>query len=153
MSAFEALKERLCSEAVLKVFDPGRETELHTEASKVGYGACLLQKYGNQWFPVFYLSKQTTPAHKNYTSYELEVSSITYALQKLLGVYFRIVTDCNAFNLSMKKRELNSRVARWALQLEEYNCEVVHRAGSGMRHVDALSRYPVVGWYLPSGCT
>lgn len=147
-NAFNQLKEKLCSEPVLKIFDPEKNTELHTDASKAGYGACLLQEYNRAWHPVFYLSKKTTTSEENYSSYELEVLAIVYALRKLrvylLGVEFKIVTDCNAFNLTMKKRELNSRVARWALQLEEYTCTVVHRAGTGMRHVDALSRYPII---------
>ncbi|GFW42405.1 uncharacterized protein K02A2.6 [Trichonephila clavipes] len=41
------------------------------------------------------------------------------------------------------KKELITRIARWALQLEEFDYEIEHRAGSRMKHVDALSRYPV----------
>ncbi|GFW88310.1 hypothetical protein TNCV_820661 [Trichonephila clavipes] len=43
-----------------------------------------------------------------------------------------------------KKKELITRIARWALQLEEFDYEIEHRAGSRMKHVDALSRYPVI---------
>lgn len=43
----------------------------------------------------------------------------------------------------MKKRELTTRVARWALLLEEFDYTLEHRSGSRMKHVDALSRYPV----------
>ncbi|GFW31820.1 hypothetical protein TNCV_5039901 [Trichonephila clavipes] len=35
-------------------------------------------------------------------------------------------------------------MARWALRLEEFNYEIEHRAGSRTKHVDALSRYPVM---------
>lgn len=42
----------------------------------------------------------------------------------------------------MKKKDLCTRVARWTLLLSEFDCEVHHRAGTKMRHVDALSRYP-----------
>jgi len=44
--------------------------------------------------------------------------------------------------MTMKKRDLCVRVARWALLLEEFDYEVEHRPGNSMRHVDALSRYP-----------
>lgn len=147
-TSFSTLKDILCTEPILKVFDPSCESELHTDASKNGYGACLMQLHDGKWFPVFYLSKRTTSSEQNYSSYELEILAIIYALRKLrvylLGLEFRIITDCNAFNLTMRKRDINPRVARWALQLEEFNCIVVHRSGSAMRHVDALSRYPSV---------
>ncbi|GFX84362.1 uncharacterized protein TNCV_4134721 [Trichonephila clavipes] len=42
------------------------------------------------------------------------------------------------------KKELITRIARWAPQLEEFDYEIEHRAGSRMKHVDALSRYPVM---------
>lgn len=66
--AFEQLKQALCSESVLKVFDPLRQTELHTDASKLGYGACLLQEYDKVWHPVFWLSEKTKPAEEKYCS-------------------------------------------------------------------------------------
>ncbi|GFU00489.1 retrovirus-related Pol polyprotein from transposon 17.6 [Trichonephila clavipes] len=46
--------------------------------------------------------------------------------------------------LCKKKKELITRIARWALQLEEFDYEIEHRAGSRMKHVDALSRYPIM---------
>ncbi|GFX57976.1 retrovirus-related Pol polyprotein from transposon 297 [Trichonephila clavipes] len=45
---------------------------------------------------------------------------------------------------TMQKRELITLIARWALQLEEFDYEIEHRAGIRMKHVDALSRYPVM---------
>ncbi|GFV59778.1 transposon Ty3-I Gag-Pol polyprotein [Trichonephila clavipes] len=42
------------------------------------------------------------------------------------------------------KKELITRIARWALQLEEFDYEIENRAGNRMKHVDALSRYPVM---------
>ncbi|GFY03973.1 transposon Tf2-8 polyprotein [Trichonephila clavipes] len=44
----------------------------------------------------------------------------------------------------MQKKDPITRIARWALQLEEFDYEIEHRAGSSMKHVDALSRYPVM---------
>ncbi|GFW36341.1 hypothetical protein TNCV_3712621 [Trichonephila clavipes] len=42
------------------------------------------------------------------------------------------------------KKDLITRIARWVLQLEKFDYEIEHRAGSRMKHVDALSRYPVM---------
>ncbi|GFW61070.1 transposon Tf2-6 polyprotein [Trichonephila clavipes] len=49
----------------------------------------------------------------------------------------------------MQKKELITRIARWALQLEEFDYEIEHRAGSRIKHVDALSRYPVMMESIP----
>lgn len=39
---------------------------------------------------------------------------------------------------------MNSRIARWALELENYNYETQHRSGLNMPHADALSRNPEI---------
>ena len=44
----------------------------------------------------------------------------------------------------MDKKDLTTRVARWALLLEEYDYEIEHQRGNRMSHVDALGRYPQV---------
>ncbi|GFV63811.1 transposon Tf2-9 polyprotein [Trichonephila clavipes] len=97
------------------------------------------------------MSKKTNTAEEKYDSYELEVLAIINALKKfrvyLLGQHFKIVTVCSAFQKTMQKKELITRIARWVLQLEEFDYEIEHRAGSRMKHVDALSRYPVMMVY------
>ncbi|GFX45308.1 transposon Tf2-8 polyprotein [Trichonephila clavipes] len=94
------------------------------------------------------MSKKTNTAEEKYDSYELEVLAIINALKKfrvyLLGQHFKIVPDCSAFQKTMQKKELITRIARWALQLEEFDYAIEHRAGSRMKHVDALSRYRVM---------
>ncbi|GFX71196.1 hypothetical protein TNCV_3409661 [Trichonephila clavipes] len=99
------------------------------------------------------MSKKTNTAEEKYDSYELEVLAIINALKKfrvyLLGQHFKIVTDCSAFQKTMQKKELITRIARWAFQLEEFDYEIEHRAGSRMKHVDALSRYPVMMESIP----
>ncbi|GFX25935.1 transposon Tf2-6 polyprotein [Trichonephila clavipes] len=107
---------------ILHLYKYGRKTELHTDACKQGYGAILLQEAEDgKLHPVYYMSKKTNTAEEKYDSYELE--------------HFRRLC---------KKKELITRIARWALQLEEFDYEIEHRAGSRMKHVDALSRYPVM---------
>ncbi|KAK9701290.1 hypothetical protein QE152_g30720 [Popillia japonica] len=46
--------------------------------------------------------------------------------------------------MTMKKKNLVTRVARWALLLDEFNYQIEHRSGQKMKHVDSLSRNPVM---------
>ncbi|GBL79979.1 Retrovirus-related Pol polyprotein from transposon 17.6 [Araneus ventricosus] len=131
---------------VLRIYKYGRRTELHTDASKQGYGAVLLQEAEDgKLHPIYYMSKKTSPAEEKYDSYELEVLAIITALKKfrvyLLGQHFQIVTDCSAFQKTRHKKDLVTHIARWALQLEEFDYEIEHGAGNGMQHGDALSRH------------
>jgi transposase InsO family protein len=149
LQAIETLKNALTSSPVLKIFEYGLKTELHTDASKDGYGAilCQVDPEDDKLHPVYYMSRKTTDAEKNYSSYELEVLAVIEAVKKfriyLLGQKFKIVTDCQAFLGTINKIDLTTRVARWALLLQEYDFELEHRPGTRMVHVDALSRNPI----------
>lgn len=61
----------------------------------------------------------------------------------LLGIKFTIVTDCTALRAAFTKRDLVPRVARWWLEVQDYDFTIMHRPGSKMEHVDALSRNPI----------
>ncbi|XP_039315302.1 uncharacterized protein LOC105204157 isoform X1 [Solenopsis invicta] len=158
IQAFQSLKYALSNKPVLKLYKQGAETELHTDASKFGYGAILMQRdhADNNFHPIYYMSGKTTPAEEKYISYELEVLAIIKALKKfriyLLGIPFKIITDCKAFTLTMNKKDLGVRVARWALTLEEYNYKIQHRTAKSMTHVDALSRHPLPEILLINEC-
>ncbi|GBP02650.1 Transposon Tf2-9 polyprotein [Eumeta japonica] len=144
--AFEQLRGSLIGASVLRLFNPSAVTEIHTDASMHGYGAVLLQRddEDQQLHPVEYMSRKTTMAEQKYHSYELEVLAVVQALKKwrifVLGLRVKIVTDCNAFALTMRKQDVPPRVSRWALFLQEFDYSVEHRSGSRMKHVDALSR-------------
>ncbi|GFX11654.1 hypothetical protein TNCV_4361861 [Trichonephila clavipes] len=66
MEAFEKLKKLLTESPVLSIFQQGRTTELHTDASQQGYGAVLLREAEDRKLhPVQYMSQKTTPAEEN----------------------------------------------------------------------------------------
>ncbi|GFV97549.1 hypothetical protein TNCV_2040571 [Trichonephila clavipes] len=143
---FQKLKYLLSQQPVLNIFNQNSPTEIHTDASIDGLGAVLLQKsiHDNQFHPVFYMSKKTSDHERKYTSLELEVLSLVEALKKfriyVLGTSFKIITDCDTLVKTLSKKELNPRIARWSLYLQEFNYTIEHRTGSKMAHVDALSR-------------
>lgn len=57
--------------------------------------------------------------------------AVIYALRRfrvyLEGYPFKIINDCNSLTLIKKKQVLNSRITRWALELEKYNFITLHR--------------------------
>lgn len=111
LKAFRDLKETLVSAPLLAIYDRNRETQLHCDASSLGFGSVLLQKQDDGKFhPIAYFSKTTTPAESRYHSFELETLSIIYALRRfriyLEGVPFKIITDCNSLTMTLNKNKL-----------------------------------------------
>lgn len=147
-NAVETLKRLLTADPVLAIYSPTSETQIHTDASKVGLGGVLLQlQECGKWKSVAYASRQTSASEANYHSFELEALAVVFSIQKfkvyVSGIKFRVVTDCSALRLAWAKRDLSPRIARWWLDLQEYDFDVEHRPGTSMSHVDALSRNPV----------
>lgn len=145
MTAFQKLKVELTNPPVLCIYNPAADTELHTDASSLGFGAILLQKQSDGHMrPIGYFSKATSDAEKNYHSYELETLAIVRAIERfhiyIHGIKFRVIADCNSLVQAMKKININPRIARWSLALQNYKFELIHRASDKMVHVDWLSR-------------
>lgn len=144
-AAFRQLKQKLTEAPILAIYDPKAYTELHCDASTHGFGAVLLQRQiDKQMHPVFYFSKRTTEAEARYHGFELETLAIIYALRRfriyLQGIPFTIVSDCSAVTQTLEKKDINSRIARWSLEMQNFDYQIVHRSGTRMGHVDALSR-------------
>lgn len=134
----------LTSRPVLAVFDPELPTELHTDASSLGYGAILMQQRDKKMCVVSYFSRRTQPNEAKYHSYELETLAIYNALKHfrvyLLGIHFTIVTDCNAVKATATKKDLLPRIARWWMFMQDFDFSIVYRKGAKLRHVDYFSR-------------
>lgn len=143
--AFKTLKAKLTEAPILAIYNPNDLTELHCDASSAGYGAILMQKKKDgKMHPVFYYSRRTTDKEAKLHSFELETLAIIYALERfriyLQGLKFKIMTDCSAVTMTLRKKDVNRRIERWAIALLDYDYELEYRAGVRMRHVDALSR-------------
>lgn len=137
----------LTSEPLLVVFNPDLPTELHTDASSLGYAGILMQRHDGQNKVVAYYSKRTTPTEARYHSYDLETLAIVNSLKHfrvyLIGIHFKIVTDCNSVKATAQKKEIIPRIARWWTYMQDFDYEIVYRKGSSLGHVDFLSRNPV----------
>ncbi|XP_062707754.1 uncharacterized protein LOC109406092 isoform X1 [Aedes albopictus] len=149
LEAVKKLKQALISKPVLRIYSPTAETELHTDASSAGYGGVLLQRQTDDGLmhPIMYFSKKTSPSESKLHSFELETLAIVYCLQRfriyLFGLRFRILTDCNSLKQTLEKKDVNPKIACWALYLEQFDFEILQRSGLKMQHADALSRVNV----------
>jgi hypothetical protein len=149
-NAFQSLKTKLIERPLLALYDPTYITEVHCDASKLGVAGILFQKPDERspLRPVAYFSKQTTKDEEFLHSYELETLAVVLSLKKfrtfLIGILFKVFTDCNALRTTLTKRDLIPRIARWWLLLQEYTFVIEYRPGTSMQHVDALSRNPIV---------
>lgn len=149
LHAFETLKSLLIREPILAIFNPHAETQLHCDASSHGFGSILMQKQNDGKFhPIFYFSKRTSPTESKYHSYELEMMCIVNSLKRfrvyLQGLEFKIITDCNSIKLALQKKEINNRILRWSLELQNYSYTIEHRSNKQMTHADCLSRNSIL---------
>jgi hypothetical protein len=154
-NSFDILKSKLTSSPVLAIYSPNAYTELHTDASSSGFGAILFQKqdFDLKMHPVMFFSRKTTSAESKLHSFELETLALVYSLKRfrnyLFGMRFVLVTDCQAVRFTLEKKEINPKIGRWSIYLEQYNFDIQHRKGERMQHVDALSR---VEMFLVEDC-
>ncbi|XP_073942510.1 cactin, spliceosome C complex subunit [Choristoneura fumiferana] len=146
--AFQQLKATLTQRPLLGIYDPTRETQIHTDASKYGLGGILMQRdpITDILRPIAYFSRKTSVEEQNYHAYELETLAVISSFQRfrvyLVGVKFTLVTDCSALRATFSKRDLIPRIARWWIALQEFDFDIQYKPGHTMCHVDALSRNP-----------
>jgi transposase InsO family protein len=154
-SAFEVLKKELCSDHVLIYPDFKDKFILATDCSNYAMGAVLSQRRDGGEKPICYISRQLNQAEQNYGVTERELLAVVWATQMLrcylLGRQFQLITDHAAIKWLLSLRDPSSRLTRWALRLQEFNYEVVHKPGRKHTNADALSRVIAVVEKLQSG--
>ena len=145
LRAFALLKAKLCEFSVLRLPNFELPFVVQTDASDIGIGAILLQEESGVKFPVVYASRKLSSAERNYSVIEKECLAIVWALEKfhqyLYGKCFYLETDHKPLAYLQKARfGLNSRLIRWALQLQSIMCYIRAIPGSQNAGADCLSR-------------
>ncbi|KAI2647622.1 Retrovirus-related Pol polyprotein from transposon 17.6 [Labeo rohita] len=145
--AFNGAKDLLCKAPILAAPDFSRAFLLEVDASGVAAGAVLLQRSeANLELPVCYFSKKVNESQRRYSTVEKEALALLLALRHF-DVYLSanpfpvpVYTDHNPLVFLSRMKNLNQRLMRWSLIIQEYNLEIVHKRGSEMVLSDALSR-------------
>nr|GEU88154.1 hypothetical protein [Tanacetum cinerariifolium] len=76
-SAFQLLKQKLCDAPILALPEGNNDFVVYCDASLQGLGAVLMQK---EKFTA-YLSRQLKPNEENYTTHDLELGAVVFALK------------------------------------------------------------------------
>src|SRR5436190_9412409 len=143
-NAFDILKEKLTTAPVLKYPDFTQEFIVTTDASDYAIGAVLSQGTVGQDRPIAYASRVLSRAEQNYSTTEKELLAIVWAVKHfrpyVYGTKFKIVTDHKPLIWLFNVNDPGSRLIRWRLKLEEYDYEIIHKAGRANANADALSR-------------
>lgn len=146
--AYLILKFALTNQPVLTLYVPTDKHEVFCDASSHGLGGILMQiDQEGISRPVSYFSRCTTDQESVWSSYELETIALVETLRRfryyLLGKHFIVYTDCRSLEQAYSKRKMIDKIARWFMEIQEYDFEIRYKAGKQMEHVDFLSRNPV----------
>ncbi|GKB27246.1 reverse transcriptase domain-containing protein [Tanacetum coccineum] len=139
-TAFQTLKQKLCSVPIL-AFPKGSENFIvYYDASHKGLGVVLMQNEK----VITYASRQLKIHEKNYTTHDLELGAVVFALKMwrhyLYGTKCVVFTDHKSLQHILDQKELNMRQRRWLELLSDYDCELRYHPGKANVVADALSR-------------
>ncbi|KAF5791261.1 putative nucleotidyltransferase, Ribonuclease H [Helianthus annuus] len=138
--AFQTLKQKLCDAPVLTLPEGNDDFVVYCDASKLGLGCVLMQR--NK--VIAYASRQLKIHEKNYTTHDLELGAVVFALKiwrhYLYGTKCVVFTDHKSLQHIFNQKELNMRQRRWVELLNDYDCEIRYHPGKANVVADALSR-------------
>nr|GEV73606.1 retrotransposon protein, putative, Ty3-gypsy subclass [Tanacetum cinerariifolium] len=120
----------------------GSSTSMLLKALVIPGGlGCVLMQRGKV---ISYASRQLNIYEKNYTTHDLELGAVVFALKTwrhyLYGTKSVIYTDHNSLQHIFDQKELNMSQKRWIELFSDYECEIRYHPGKPNMVVDALSR-------------
>ncbi|GJR31007.1 putative reverse transcriptase domain-containing protein [Tanacetum coccineum] len=113
---------------------------VYCDASHKGLGAVLMQNEK----VIAYASRQLKIYEKNYTTHDLELGVVVFALKIWRHYLYKtkciVFTDHKSLQHILDQKELNMRQRRWLELLSDYDCEIRYHPGKANVMADALSR-------------
>ncbi|GJU74474.1 putative reverse transcriptase domain-containing protein [Tanacetum coccineum] len=138
-TAFQLLKRKLCEAQILALPKGNNDFVIYCDASHQGLGSVLMQREK----VIAYASLQLKPNEENYTTHDLELGAVVFALKiwryYLYGTKCTVFTDHKSLQHILDHKELNMRQRRWLELLADYDCEICYHLGKANVIADALS--------------
>ncbi|GKD03385.1 putative reverse transcriptase domain-containing protein [Tanacetum coccineum] len=124
---------------ILALPDGSENFVVYCDASHKGLGAVLMQKVK----VIAYASRQLKVHEKNYTTHDLELGAVVFALKMwrhyLYGTKCVVFTDHKSLQHILDQKELNMRQRWWLELLSDYDCEIQYHPRKANVVADALS--------------
>nr|GEX70677.1 putative reverse transcriptase domain-containing protein [Tanacetum cinerariifolium] len=139
-TTFQLIKQKLCSAPILDLPKGSENFIIYWDASHKGLGAVLMQNEK----VIAYASRQMKIYKKNYTTHDLELGAVVFALKMRRHYLYRtsctIFSDHKSLQHILDQKELNMRQRRWLELLSDYDCDIRYHPGKANVVADALSR-------------
>nr|GEW59484.1 putative reverse transcriptase domain-containing protein [Tanacetum cinerariifolium] len=139
-NAFQLIKQTLCSASILALLEGSKDFVVYCDASYKGLGAVLMQREK----VIAYASRQLKIHKKNYTTHDLELGSVVFALKiwrhYLYGTKCTMFTGHKSLQHILDQKELNMRQRWWLELLINYDCDIRYHPRKVNIVADALSR-------------
>ncbi|KAG8496936.1 hypothetical protein CXB51_008143 [Gossypium anomalum] len=131
-NSFDQLKTFLTKALILVQPESSKEFVIYSDASLISLGCVLMQE------------GKLKPHEKNYSTHDLELATIVFALKiwrhYLFGEKCHMYSDHKSVKYLMTQKDLNLRQRRWLELLKEYELVIDYHPGKANIVANALSR-------------
>ncbi|GBG70877.1 hypothetical protein CBR_g8177 [Chara braunii] len=143
--AFATLKDALATAPILIQSDSSKQFILITDSQPEAISAILAQKGNDGREHVIEYASRTVPdERRNDLTPQGECYAVVWGIQHfhlyLYGQKFRLVTDHEPLLALKKLTNYTDMIGRWAVQLQEYDFDIVHRKTEQHGNADGLTR-------------
>ncbi|GBG63968.1 hypothetical protein CBR_g39973 [Chara braunii] len=143
--AFSTLKDALATTPILIRSDPSKQFIRITDWQSEAISAILAQKGNDGREHVIEYASPTVPdERRNDSAPQGECYAVVWGIQHfhpyLYGQKFRLVTDHEPLLALKKLTNYTGMIGRWAVRLQEYDFDIVHRKTERHGNADELTR-------------
>ncbi|CAH1724058.1 unnamed protein product [Aphis gossypii] len=143
---FDKIKQCFLEDIIIKYPNFTEPFYMATDASSTHIGAELYQiDKDGQHRTIGFTSRTLQEVERRYYTTERELLAIVFGCKKyrnyILGHTTYLLTDHQALTFLNTCRLLNTRLMRWAIQIQEFNLNIQFVAGKNNVGADTLTRY------------